>query len=43
MSDFDKSPKKGLSFGLSRENIKAVSIFDQNKNPGPGKYDNQLK
>lgn len=34
-SDFDKSPKKGQSFGISREDVKAVSIFNFNKYPGP--------
>ena len=38
-SDFDKSPKKGQTFGLGRENIKAVSIFNQNKYPGPCDYE----
>ena len=40
-SDFEKSPKKGQTFGLGREDIKAVSIFSQNKYPGPGQYENK--
>ena len=37
-SDFDGSPKKGLTIGFSREDCKSVSIFSQTANPGPGNY-----
>lgn len=42
-SDFEKSPKKGLTFGISRDNFKAVSMFYESKNPGPGEYNNTMK
>ena len=37
-SDFEGSPKKGLTIGFSREDCKSISIFNQNDNPGPGNY-----
>ena len=39
-SDFDLSPKKGLSFGAGREDVKFVSIFTKNNNPAPADYNN---
>lgn len=42
-SDFDKSPKKGISFGVSREDYKAISMFYSSKNPGPSDYENSFK
>ena len=37
-SDFQQSPKKGLTIGHSREDCKSISIFNQNNHPGPGNY-----
>lgn len=37
-SDFEKSPKKGVTMGHSREECKSVSIFNQTSNPAPGNY-----
>ena len=37
-SDFEKSPKKGLTMGHSREECKSISIFNHSAYPGPGNY-----
>ena len=37
-SEFDLSPKKGTSFGLSRQDFKAVSLLPNLQIPGPGAY-----
>lgn len=42
-SDFEKSPKKGISFGISREDFKSLSIFRQVEGPGPCDYNNTAK
>lgn len=42
-SDFEPSASKGVSFGLGREKVKAVSIFLQTNFPGPGEYNNAQK
>ena len=41
-SDFDKDPRKGQSFGISREDFKAISMFNHSKYPGPGEYDSKI-
>ena len=41
-SDFEKSPKKGQTFGLGRQDVKAVSIFSQTKYPGPCDYETSV-
>ena len=40
---FNLSPRKGVSFGLGREDIKAVSLLPKDKTPGPGQYENAMK
>lgn len=37
-SNFDLSPKKGLSIGLGRDDCKNVSIFNTSKYPSPSHY-----
>lgn len=37
-SDFEVSPKKGISIGLGRESCKNVSIFTNTKYPAPTDY-----
>ena len=38
-SEFQPSPKHGITIGHGREDCKSVSIFNQTLNPGPGEYD----
>lgn len=40
-SDFQKSPKSGITIGPGRDDCKSVSIFNQSHNPGPGEYNLQ--
>lgn len=37
-SDFQKSPKSGITIGHGRDDCKSVSIFNQSHVPGPGEY-----
>ena len=37
-SIFEMSPKKGVTFGLGRDEIKNITFLPKNKTPGPGTY-----
>ena len=42
-SEFNKSHTKGISFGISREDFKSISMFRKASGPGPSDYNNQTK